>query len=135
MLREWVVGRLTNYAPMTNLIGDRLTLGSSLTEIPGIKPFAIYRVGTSTADLRGDGTTRVMTTPIQLYFHDEPGDYGKIDNMLRFTRAVLEGGSSREHGIIACEWIEDSEDLRDDEFHTNLRWARYQVIHEEQHEG
>lgn len=131
MLREWVVSRLTEYAPLTAIMGDRLTLGSSLTEIPQVKPFAIYRVGLSVADLRGDGQTRVKTTPVQIFFHDEPGDYGKIDNMLRLARVILEGGNSREHGIIDCGWVEDSEDLRDDEFHTNLRWARYQVIHEE----
>lgn len=131
MLREWVYSRLTGYSPLVALNGDRVWLATALESIPSTKPFIIYRVGLSTSSLRGDGLTRVLSSPIQVFIHDDPGDYARIDQMLRMARVMLEGGSSSEHGIISCDWIEDSEDLRDDEFHTNLRWGRFQVTHEE----
>lgn len=127
MLRQWIFSTLTGHTDLTDIVGDRIWLATSLTDIPQTKPFLIYRLGIALGPLRGDGRTKALDRPLQLFAHDDVGDYQRLDDMLKMCRELLDGGSSKQHGVTACEWFEDSEDLRDDEFHTNVRYSRYQI--------
>lgn len=127
MSREWLFSTLLDNPDLGVEVGDRIYQSSSISEIPAVKPYILYRFGTSAPALVGDDGVTKRVQPIQLFVHDNPGDYARIDRILVLIRATLEGQQSAE--VTRCQWLEESEDLRDDEMFTITRFARYQLIH------
>lgn len=71
------------------------------------------------------------TWPVQLWVHDDPGDYSRIDGIIRRSKDVMgslvgrlgnEGAS-----IIQADWNSDSQDFRDDGYRTITRFSTYTV--------
>lgn len=127
MLREWLFSTLSASTPLTDVIEDRIYQGASLQDIPDVKPYLLYRFGTRSRGLSGADGISAWVQPLQIFVHDNPGDYVLIDGLLDQLTTLLQG--AHEAPIVRCEWLEDSEDLRDDEMFTIMRFSRYQLIH------
>lgn len=66
---------------------------------------------------------------IQVWAHDDPGDYETIDNILVICRDAIEAvQSSVALGpFLEARWIETGVDLRDDVMESITRYSRFQV--------
>lgn len=129
MLRQWLYDAIRTDPTLVASIGTRVYQATSIVEVPSTKPFVVYRFGTSSQGLSGNDRQTTIVQPLQVFFHDVPGDYEKIDQLQRRLRAVIAGAN--QGNIIRCEWLEDSEDLRDDEMFTIFKYSRYQLNHKE----
>lgn len=127
MLREWLFGKLSTSVDLEVLVGDRVYQSTSLTDVPAVKPFLLYRFGTSAPGLSGGDFVVKRIQPIQIFVHDVPGDYQRIDTILAALKVTLEAQTDSD--VMSCQWLEESEDLSDDEMHTITRFARYQLLH------
>ena len=78
------------------------------------------------------GLAHVHRRSLVVWFHDEPGDYARIDVMLARVRAVLTslaGVPAPEGGVLLeARWETDSGDLRDDARGTILRQSTYTLV-------
>lgn len=130
MKREWVYQRAQDDVTLAGLVGDRIYAATSLREDDATrsltKPFIVYRVWGSRPELRGDDSDKKRREVFQLFVHDEPGDYGKIDDILTRLYELFADVRDQEAGIIS-EWLEMSEDFRDDDMHTIMRYCRIHI--------
>lgn len=63
---------------------------------------------------------------VQVWAYDNPGDYMRIDRVLKNVRRALEG--LQPFGpFLEASWIEDSVDLRDDPMEAITKYSRFQV--------
>lgn len=63
----------------------------------------------------------------QIWAHDQPGSYQRIDSLLAAVRAALVGPVALP-GAIACRWQGDSQDLADDGLGTITRNSAFVFI-------
>lgn len=63
---------------------------------------------------------------IQVWGHDDPGDYMRIDEVLRLCRVAIEGIVPVDD-LLEAKWIETSVDLRDDVMDSIARYSRFQL--------
>lgn len=127
MSRVWVHQRMKNHAPLTALVSTRIAAATAQEKAPDTKPFIVHRAISELPDLRGDDTVRTRTDTYLIFVHDVPGDYMQIDQILSILRQLFENVSDQEENIIRSTWIENSEDFRDDDMGTILKYARIQV--------
>lgn len=121
-MRTWLFGQLDGSAALDAYVEDRIWQNTALEHVPEIKPFLVYRFGARTSPLRGDDTVAIWSQAIQVFAHDVPGDYVQIEEILRVVHTLLIPSTNP-----TVTWLEDSEDLRDDDFGTILKWSRYQL--------
>lgn len=129
MNRVWVVQRILDDSEMQALIGSRIHESTSLLQAPALKPFIMYRVLTHRPDLRGDDDNQANTESFLLHVHDTPGDYMRIDSVLKRLRTLFSHAKDKTARVISAEWIEDSEDFKDEDMGTILRYSRIQVLY------
>jgi hypothetical protein len=102
--------------------------GSFATDVdtPAQRPFLQLRWG------RTDfGLDVVTVRTLNIWVHDEPGDYGRIDSIilrLRELLPTLEGQSNGSGHLVAVEWAGDSEDLADDGHKTITRYSTFTLV-------
>lgn len=121
--RVWIKTKLDAYAPLLVVVPAAQIVGSgSLEEAPGVRPFIMIRAGFESRGPFPGVSTRNAT----LWVHDDPGDYMRIDNIMKLCRAALEGPVS-ESGGVACRWAGDSTELADEGFKTICRNQSYQL--------
>jgi hypothetical protein len=65
-----------------------------------------------------------------VWAHDEPGDYGRIDQILRAVEEELLGPISLENGV-RCRLDARSADLADDSFGTITRNSAFTIVGKE----
>lgn len=78
------------------------------------------------------GIAPVNQRLLQVWVHDRPADFERIDQTLRRLRTLLgsieavrvDGGNTGLHTVI---WEGDSDDLRDDEVGTITRWTQFRM--------
>lgn len=91
------------------------------------RPFAEIRFGG-----RFPGMAVVKRRRLEVWIHDDEGDYGRIEEWLKHVKSRLDGveHQSDEAGneIILCTWISDSTDLYDDGYRTNCMMSAFDVI-------
>lgn len=127
MLRKWIYDSLSDSPELTSIVSDRIYQATSLLEVPSVKPFIEYRLGTNFNVLSGDDNPTAISQPLQIFVHDNPGDFARIDSIHKLLKTILINSSQGD--LIRCTWLEDGEDLRDDEMFTIFRYSRYQLIH------
>lgn len=107
---------------------QRIYQSTSLDSAPKTFPFIMYRATSETPRFRGDDGDAVRATGYMIFCHDVPGDYLRIDEMLgelyRLFADTRDGASS----IVRSQWIEVSDDLRDDDLGTITKYARILVL-------
>lgn len=130
-MRTWTHQKLISTPAITALLGegvDSVIQFRSLDSVPQVKPFLSHRMGVARSIIRDDNATKALTTPLQVWVHDNPGDYLAIDALLEEVRKVLEAAPSSGK-FIQARFLEHSEDLADPEMGTILRFSRYLLVH------
>ena len=131
MSRPWIVSRCLNDASLSALIGNRFWSSTRIREDDSTrvltKPFCVYRMSTETSDFRGDDSLRIRRRVYQIFVHDTPGDYTRIDSILVLLEGLFRDVEDQANSIVRCEWLENSEDFRDDDMGTILRYCRIQT--------
>lgn len=127
--REWVHSTMAGSAPLAAQVGTRIYQSTALQEVPATKPYIMYRYLADVPELRGDDSTPVNRQAFMVMVHDLPGSYVRIDEILQILRGLFRDTSDPSADIIRCNWVDDSEDLRDDVMGTILRWSRYRYLY------
>lgn len=140
-VRTWFYGRLTEFEPLTALIGvdnPRVFAKKSMTSSNEVHPFLVYKLGyAANIDLAEDMPEgKVLQRQFaQVWVHDysdtQVGDYNLIDKVLKQVRAALHKGYSVTDGVISCKYIETSQDLNDETLNTVMKYARFEILTEE----
>lgn len=121
--RVWAKVRLDGAAPVTAIVPAASILGAgSIEENVKNRPFIIVKVGVELPGPFPGSTVQSLT----LWVHDDPGDYMKIDSILKATRDALEGAVPESGGVV-CRWMGDSVDLADEGFKTICRNQTFQL--------
>lgn len=125
LLRQMILedGDITDIIP-----AERWLSSSSLNDDNAPeRPFAVIRWGVSNF-----GMADVNRGTATIWIHDEQGDYGTIDDVLKRLRAILD---HREHvadedgnEIMSCEWAGNSGDLYDPGFRTIAKNATFNIV-------
>jgi len=97
-------------------------------------PYIVYKLGFSAnediAEVMPDGSI-VSRQFLQVWVHDysdnDTGDYMRIDAVIKQVIAALHLGSSVADGIIACKFLEISQDLNDETLNTVVKYVRFQL--------
>lgn len=129
-MRTWLYQLLSTNAGLTAIFGTQFFQGENMTSRLYAKPFLVYTIGNAT-DEEFSEDKRPYRQFFQIYIHDEPSDYVRIDDAARQVRAVLKNASSRQYGVINVRHLETSRDLDDQTMGTIVRYIRFQAIMEE----
>lgn len=130
-LRSHVFAALSNDSVLTGL---QITSASLFTthdvDTPQARPFVVLRWQNTVPGLGDDDTRWVNTRRLQVWAHDDPGDYDRIDQILQRVRVVLKqlvGVNTGESGswIAETNWEGDSDDLSDEAVGTITRNSSY----------
>ncbi len=104
--------------------------GSGATTSTPASPFAEIKMS---GWLPGIGPLRRRR--LEVWVHDQPGDYDRVDKILEYVRQVLDGAEHRKGAsgaeIVRCEWKSDSPDLDDDGYGTITRMSAFEIIGKE----
>ena len=129
-LRDYVYQLLANDSVLNGLGID----GNSLhtvndTDTPQERPYTTIRWGNTNPGLNASYT--MIFRDFQIWVHDVPGDYTKIDNILLRIRQLLTGveGANAGAGFVSMvEWEGDSDDLSDDAQGTITRYGEFHLV-------
>lgn len=130
MTRAWVYREMTTDPGLLALVGaltPRIYQSTSLDAAPHEKPFIMYRQTSDVQTVRGDDGDRVRQVGYMIFCHDLPGDYMQIDTMIDRLKFLFGDTVDQPQGIVRSEWVESSEDLRDEDMGTIIRYARILV--------
>lgn len=113
--------------------GSNIHQADSVDALP-VKPALVVRWGDITQPVgeRQISWQGAGTQTLQVWAHDEIGDFDRIDQILTRIRSVLSGlvavqGSSPGNTLIQCDWTGDSQDLRDDGYNTITRHSDWRI--------
>lgn len=126
--RETIVTVLTSDGAMnTDGINLNTTFLSHDKDTPQTRPMMVLRWQDVSPGL---GT--VNRRNLQVWIHDTPGDYGRIDRILKRVRTLLTSMFGVNAGdasswITQIDWQGDSDDLRDDEAVTFCRYSNFTI--------
>lgn len=122
--RRWAYDTLRMDDEILSLMPESGILGGgALRSAPKVKPFLIIGINPA---FRSNVRTRVGGMVISV--HDEPGDYGRIDQILNRVRDLLNNAVPGEPGSTVVEWLTDSQDLADDGYGTIMRNSSYRLV-------
>lgn len=99
---------------------------SGIREVPPT-PFVVYNLGNTTDEELAENHPANRNF-FQVYVHDSKGDYDTIDTICELMKTQLRGTSSTADHIMLTRYLEQSQDLSDDVFHTIFRYLRFQWI-------
>lgn len=128
-MRVWIYQTL-KLSGLWTPIGGRVFQTSRVTKVPDQVPHAFYRVGLATGLIHSDAP--VVSTPFQLFLHDTPGDFVRIDELLDLAKTAftLLPPLYPSPKLIRCEWLEHSEDGPEDPLTGTIsKFARYRLVH------
>jgi hypothetical protein len=130
MIRSWIYGKMAGYAPLTTLVGTRIYESSKMQEVP-TKPYLMYKMFATAPEMMGDDLSKVITQGFQVFVHDVPGDFLRIDDIIQLLRFLFTNASDKVAGVISVRWIDVSEDFKDSDMGTNTRFIRFRVLYKE----
>jgi hypothetical protein len=127
-VRELVTTRLTTDPALNS---DGINLESTFLrhdkDTPQVRPLMVLRWQDTSP-----GLSTVNQRNLQIWVHDVPGDYTRIDRILKRVRIVLESIVGVNAGdaaswVTQIDWKGDSDDLDDDEAVTFCRNSNFTV--------
>lgn len=128
-VRQFVFETLKNDAVLRPLVAERVFQGESLNHSTQVKPFLVYRLGNDTSELLAEVDTTAHRQFLQVYVHDEPADYSRIDQMCDGVRGAFRAvNGSGVEGIYTVTYLETSRDLDDPVLATIFRYVRFQLV-------
>jgi len=127
-LRALVYGSLKNDSVLTGFWADRIYQRSSMEyEVPPAqKPFGIYYLDRENLVLQ-PSALKARALTVQVWVHDEPGDYYQVDQILDRAREVLEA-IPQQDTFLEFRLLFKSPDLYDDLLKTIVRYSRFGAI-------
>lgn len=101
--------------------------GSGAVRNPELRPFAEIKLSGTFP-----GMASVQRRRLEVWIHDDEGDYDRIDKWLHFLKNTLddavhvqgEGGAELQQ----TSWLSDSTDLYDDGYRTICKMTAYDII-------
>lgn len=130
-MRVWLNQTLRGHMPLTDVVGTRIYPTTRIREDESTreleKPFVVHRIAENRGVLRGNEVDLVKYADVQLFFHDTPGDYMQIDSLIEIVSGLFDQYNDPANNIVRVEWLENSDDFRDDDMGTIMRYSRYQV--------
>jgi hypothetical protein len=129
-MRQWLFDVLSSNPDIFALTEGRVLQGESMLKAPDRLelPLLVYRMGNTTNEHLGHNSTAHRRF-FQVYIHDRPADYSRIDTLCALVIAALDqSGAVPEHNILETSWLETSRDLDDEVFHTIVRYVRFQTV-------
>jgi hypothetical protein len=110
---------------LQTMVGDRVFQRMGVDELevpPSVKPFIVYHFGSEIAGYPSalHGSERTF----QVWVHDDPGDYWKIDQILDQAKIVLEA-IEPENGLCEFRYFDKGPDLYDNVLKTIMRFSRF----------
>lgn len=127
MTRVWVYQTMQNDPSLALEVGDRIHSSTSLKVAPHVKPFLMYRMTSDLPGLRGDDGKVTKTSNFMILAHDDPGDYMRIDRILGHVERLFNDVNDQPNGIIRATWFENSDDWRDEDMGTIMKYGRVEV--------
>lgn len=123
--RSWAYARLTEEDnPLLALVPAASIYGAGgLTGSPANKPFIIPKFGTRVRR-NPEGP---YTETLEVWIHDEPGDYLRIDAILGVVKDRLHGQVALP-GAVQCRWEGNSGDLADDGYGTIVKTTSFTLV-------
>lgn len=127
-MRQFIYEQLTGDPAIAAIVGDRVFQGESMDHAELTRPFLVYRMGNETNELFSEDTQTPHREFFQVYIHDNPTDYMRIDDLAKLVKAVLVSGPYPAYKILRVNYLETSRDLNDDVMRTILRYVRFQAV-------
>ncbi len=127
-MRQLVYDRLRLDSAVAALVGDRIKQGESMDVNELTRPFIVYRIGNDTSENFSEDDQQPGRTYFQVYIHDSPADYMRIDDLVTKVIRALRGGPYPEYNVLRIEYLETSRDLGDETMRTILRYVRFQAV-------
>lgn len=123
--RQWIHQTLIASAPVTAIVPAASIFGSGPAEARiDAKPFIIIRMMPSTIAVK-EGIA--YKTGAQIWAHDAPGSYVRIDSVLSAVTGALSGVVALP-GAVRCTAQGRSQDLADDGFDTITKYASFELV-------
>jgi hypothetical protein len=122
MSRKIIFAALKAWPGLDPLVGERIFEASNVDKHV-TKPLIVLRMHTEFPVARMGGRGYM-----QLWAHDKPGSYLKIDDILAESRKAIES-IPPQNTFLEAKWIETGVDLRDDAMGTVVRYSRFQITH------
>lgn len=129
MDRSWVYQRILTDVALNLLITQRVYQSTRLNAAPHLKPFILYRSSSDIEVIRGDDGDVCRAQGFMIFAHDIPGDYTQTDVMIGHLQRLFKDTTDQANGVVRSRWVETSEDFRDDDMGTIVRYARIQVTY------
>ena len=103
--------------------------GESVLEAPNRSeyPVAVYRIGNESPEFGMGEQTEVHRKYFQVYIHDTPADYTRIDDLVDKVKAAFVMPTSVGK-ITQVIYLETSRDLDDAFFGSIMRYVRFQAV-------
>lgn len=127
MTRIWVYEKMAEDAVLEEMVEDRIFASTSLDAAPHDKPFIMYRQTSDVPLTRGDDKDQNRQNGFMIFAHDIPGDYLRIDMMIEQLKVLFGDVEDQSAGIINSSWFETSDDLRDEDMGTIVKYGRITV--------
>lgn len=127
-MRQFIYDALRLDSGIEAIVEDRIFQGESMDAAELKRPFLVYRVGNETNELFSEDAQMPHRVFFQVYIHDNPSDYMRIDDLANLVRAALVGGPYPDYKILRVNYLETSRDLDDDVMRTIVRYVRFQAV-------
>lgn len=116
---------LEDPALVAEIPADRWFGSGSVPDTPP-RPFAEIRFGGTFP-----GMAHITRRRLEVWIHDDEGDYGRIDKIIGLLKKVLDGAEhvqGEDSELIRASWVGDSTDLYDDGYRTNTKSTGFDVV-------
>lgn len=127
-MRQFIYDTLRLDSAVSAVVGNRIYQGESMDMAELVRPFLVYRLGNETNELFSEDAQMPHREFFQVYVHDNPADYMRIDDLCKLVRTSLVGGPYPDYKILRVNYLETSRDLDDSTMRTILRYIRFQAV-------
>lgn len=125
-MRAYIAGLLVADATLAAQGVVQAGVISGDVDTPADRPFVQLRWGQATP-----GLSTVDNRVLVIWVHDTPGDYTRIDTIVRRIKEIFRGVSAQPHEtgwITEIQWVTDSDDLTDDGHGTITRTTTHNLV-------
>lgn len=130
-IRSFIFNTLTGYAPLSELVGQRVYASESIMDAQQTKPFLVYRMGADPKEPIFDDPDIVLNPHrqfFQVWVHDDRPSYLRIDNICDLVQAAFRSTpTSASDMVIWVSFKDRSDDFDDVVLDTVFRYLRFEA--------